>query len=289
MSRPKPFNNTMPDILATACNTGASASKITNNFHLALNVSDEEEEEAELLIFDQIGSDFFSDGITATDVVTFLSENKTRDINVRINSPGGFVFEGITIFNALARHEAKVVTTVEGIAASAAALIATVGDVVRMYENTTFMIHRALTFAMGNVADMLDVADFLGKIDGQIRDILAAKSGLSQDEVMEFMIGNVDGTAFTAAEAFEKGFADEIIPLKQKKDKKASSDNTNNVIQPNYQLDYLETTWTVTATTPEDIANSTIQVEILKRMAVIRLDEIMGYESHSRKKYAETY
>ena len=173
----------------------------SDTFRCFVNASDNEEEPVELLIYEQVGEDFFGDGVSATGVVEFLNGNKGRDIKVRINSPGGLVFDGITIYNALVAHDKNVEVTIEGLAASAATIISSAGDTVKMNANASFMIHRALALAVGNEAVMTDTAKLLQKLDKQIAGTLAARSKLSTEEVLNLMIGEVDGEFFDAAEA----------------------------------------------------------------------------------------
>lgn len=173
-----------------------------------------DDEPAELLIYEQIGKDpWFGDGVGAKDVAGFLAQNRGKAVNVRINSPGGLVFDGVTIHNALVQHDAEVVTTIEGIAASAASVIAMAGGKVKMYENASFMMHRAWGVAIGNKSVMEDTAVLLEKLDGQIAATYAAKSGRKKDTMLKMMTGTVDGTWLSASEALAEGLIDEIVPL----------------------------------------------------------------------------
>lgn len=161
----------------------------------------------EILIMEEIG--FW--GITAREFAEKLAGVTTPNIVVRISSPGGDVFDGLAIYNALRSHGAAVTTIVEGLAASAASFIALAGTTVRMQESAMMMIHRAWGLAIGNEADMTDMAATLKKIDGQLAGIYAKKTGKSVDDMLELMAGESDGTWFTADEAKEIGLADEII------------------------------------------------------------------------------
>lgn len=179
-----------------------------------------DDEPAELLIYEQIGKDpFFGDGVGAKDVAGFLAANRGKAVNVRINSPGGLAFDGVTIFNSLMQHDGPVTTTVEGIAASAASVIAMAGQPAKMFANASLMVHRAWGLAIGNTKEMADVAEWLAKLDGQIAATMAAKSGRKKDTMLKLMDGAVDGTWFTAAEALSEGLIDEIIPLKSNKNR----------------------------------------------------------------------
>ena len=187
--------------------------------------NEDTDDPAELLVFDAVGyTDWDGNGITAENVVKFLKDNNEKDIIVRINSPGGLAFEGITIHNALLQHEGFVTTRVEGIAASAASVIAVAGDEVEIMENGSIMIHRAWNIVIGNQHDLRDTADFLDKLDEQIITTFAAKTGLAKDEIRDLMDGNRDGTTFDAEESVEKGFADKLVKIKTKRKSKKKKD-----------------------------------------------------------------
>jgi len=162
----------------------------------------------EILLYDEIG--FW--GITATEFVNQLNAIDAPSITVRINSPGGDVFDGIAIHAALIRHPATITIHIDGLAASAASFIALAGKTVVMSESALMMVHCAWGFAIGNKSDMLETATILEKIDGQLGDIYAKKSGKTPAECLTMMAGDGknDGTWFTAEEAKEWGLVDEI-------------------------------------------------------------------------------
>ena len=94
----------------------------------------------ELFIFDDIGESFFDEGITGKSVNEALKAmGSVNTITVHVNSPGGAVFDGLAIYNLLAQHKAKIVVEIDGLAASAASVIAMAGDEIRMAENA--LIH----------------------------------------------------------------------------------------------------------------------------------------------------
>lgn len=161
----------------------------------------------EILLYDEIGVW----GVTAKDFVTALDKITTPNIVVRINSPGGDVFDGLAIYNALANHKANVTCLVDGLAASAASFIAMAGDTVSINESAMMMIHRAWGFAIGNHTDMADMATVLSKIDGQLAGIYAKQTGKSVEEMSALMAGESDGTWFTAQEAADINLIDEIV------------------------------------------------------------------------------
>jgi len=179
------------------------------NFKVYMNQVDEDD--VELLIFESIGEDFFGGGVTALQVADFLAQNKEKHVNVRINSPGGLAFDGITIYNSLKDHPGGVTTTIEGLAGSAAAIIAFAGNPLRMQETAQLFVHKAWTVAIGNSDEMLETAEFLDKLDGSIALIMSKRSGKSKEEMMELLKGNVDGNFLTAEEALELNLVDVVL------------------------------------------------------------------------------
>lgn len=178
----------------------------------------------EVMIYDEIG--YW--GITAKEFAGALAAISTPKIMLRINSPGGDVFDGIAMHAAIKAHPASVVAKIEGLAASAASFIALAADSVEMDVNAFFMIHNAWGLAIGNKADMTDMANVLGKIDGQIAAIYAAKTGKSAPDCAALMDGDTDGTWFTAAEAKAAGFVDAIVNGKDDPDDDEDGDGKNN-------------------------------------------------------------
>lgn len=169
-------------------------------------------------IFDTIGENFFSEGITPKVISRKLKEagEELEDITVRINSPGGSAWDGITIYNMLSNHKAKVTVDVWGIAASAASIIAMAGDEIRMAENAMMMIHNASGCVCGQSQDMREVADILDKLDGTIASTYAARTGNDRATIIEQLR---DETWFSAEEAVADGFATSIIPAKKETNK----------------------------------------------------------------------
>jgi|GEM_PF-152690 len=161
------------------------------------------DKEADVFIYDDIGGW----GITAQNFVTALNEITADQINVRINCRGGDVFEGVAIFNALKRHDAKVVTHTEALAASIASIIALAGDEVEISENAFYMIHNPYSWAVGDAAAMRKAAGMLDKVTDSLINIYTAKTGKSDSEIRDLMD---DETWFTADEAKAAGFVDAI-------------------------------------------------------------------------------
>lgn len=158
----------------------------------------------EILLFDEIG--YW--GVTAKQFNEALAQVTTPNIVVRINSPGGDVFDGFAIYTALLNHPAKVETRIEGLAASAASFIALAGDKVVIAEAAMMMVHKAWGLAIGNADDFMAMAATLEKIDGNIAGIYARKSGKPPADMLALMAAE---TWLDAEESKGLGLADEIL------------------------------------------------------------------------------
>ncbi|GAA4809588.1 head maturation protease, ClpP-related [Tomitella cavernea] len=159
----------------------------------------------EIFIYDVIGS-WFRD----TDAATIAQQIKDLDadeLRVRINSPGGDAFDGIAIFNALRANDARVTVVVDGLAASAASVIAMAGDVIVMGPGSQLMIHEPWLFTEGSAGDLRKDADRLDKLATSITSIYAARAGGDVDQWRELV---ADETWFTADEAIDAGLADRV-------------------------------------------------------------------------------
>lgn len=166
----------------------------------------DEVEEFTLYIYDVIGGMW--GGVDAQEVAVALAASTASTIHVRINSPGGDVFDAVAIGNALRQHPANVVAHIDGLAASAATSISLAADRVEIADGGMYMIHNAWTLAMGNRHDMLDTASLLEKVDGNIRKGYSAKTGADDEQVAAWMDAE---TWFTAQEAKDAGFVDEVV------------------------------------------------------------------------------
>jgi ATP-dependent protease ClpP protease subunit len=159
--------------------------------------------EAEVRIYDAIGGM----GISAESFVRDLAKIKAKTINVRLNTPGGEVFAGTAIHNALVEHPARIVVHVDGVAASAGSFIAMAGDEVRMADNAFMMIHNARGGVMGESDDLRRYADTLEKMSNVIAGMYERKTGKPRDHWRGLMDAE---TWFTAEEAKAEGLADTV-------------------------------------------------------------------------------
>lgn len=165
-------------------------------------------EKAEIWIYEYIGEDFWTGGgVTAKNFQKELSAVKASQIDLHINSPGGDVFDGITIYNLLKQHPANVTTYIDGLAASIASVIALAGNQIYMAENALFMIHNPWGMTMGDASDMRKMADSLDKVRDSISISYASKTGKEADEINALMDAE---TWMDADEAMEFGFIDNV-------------------------------------------------------------------------------
>jgi ATP-dependent Clp protease, protease subunit len=159
---------------------------------------------AEIVIYDEIGAF----GIPAK---AFLDELKAlgpvAELTVRINSPGGSVFDGVAIYNALKRHDAAITVWVDGIAASIASMIAMAGDEVVMPENAMLMLHDPSGLVMGTASDMRAMAEALDRMKAGMVAAYRDKSGRADAEIEGLMQAE---TWLSADEAVALGLADQV-------------------------------------------------------------------------------
>ena len=163
----------------------------------------------EVLIYDEIGAY----GVSAKGFLAELGAlPDDAAIDLRLNSPGGSVFDAVAIYNALKRHAGEITVWIDGIAASAASYIAMAGDTIVMPENAFLMIHEPSGLVMGTAGDMRSTAEALDKVKGSLIQGYAAKSGKSDDEIATLMAAE---TWLDAKDALDFGFIDRITePVK---------------------------------------------------------------------------
>jgi ATP-dependent protease ClpP protease subunit len=174
----------------------------------------------EIYIYDEIG--YW--GTNASDFVKLLMGLDSQQIDLHINSPGGDVFDGVAIYNALKARSASGTTIkvfVDALAASAASFIAQAGDEILMTRNATMMIHDASGLTYGNAKDMQDMADLLNRVSNNIADIYAQQAGGTKEEWRAYM---QEETWYSSDEAVEAGLAHSVL---QHEDKTAQAASNN--------------------------------------------------------------
>lgn len=170
-----------------------------------------EEDVTDIDIFDVIGGDgYWEDGITAKDFIEQLRAVTTSKIHLHINSPGGYVNDGLAMYNAIRQHEADITAFIESQAASAASFVAMAADRVMIAKTAKLFIHDAHGFAWGNASDMRALADILDEESNNIAGIYADRAGGTVEEWREAMQRDGIGTTYRGQAAVDAGLADEV-------------------------------------------------------------------------------
>lgn len=178
----------------------AGRSRARDWFSLVYN---EDTGSADLMIYDEIG--YW--GTTAKDFVTQLSRLDADIINLRLNSPGGEVYDGVAIYNALVEHPAHINVSIDGIAASIASVIAMSGDEIEIARTAEIMIHDAWGFTIGNAAEHEKAAADLHRISGNVATVYAERAG---GDAADWRSRMLDETWYNADQAVEAGLADRV-------------------------------------------------------------------------------
>ena len=172
-------------------------------------MKNDDEKSAELILYGSIGSDEYWDDISDKAFKQDIENlGDVENIILHINSPGGSVFSAVAIANTLKNHKAKVTANIDGLAASAATIITSACDVVRMPKNALFMVHNPITFAYGNNQDMQKTLEMLDKVKDSIIETYLNKVKTDKETLSQLMD---DETWMDAEMAKEYGFVDEII------------------------------------------------------------------------------
>lgn len=161
----------------------------------------------EIWLYGPVG-DSWGEGMSAKQFATELSAlGSVNTINIRINSEGGSVFDGMAIYNQLDRHQAQIEVDVDGLAASIASVIAMAGDTISIAENAMMMIHDPWTAAFGDSSDLRKTADLLDTIKGQIANTYSKRTGMALDQVAALMS---EETWMDSKTAHKAGFVDRV-------------------------------------------------------------------------------
>lgn len=170
----------------------------------------------EILLYGPIGSSWDEDAISAkqfNDELKSLPAN-TKEIHLRVNSPGGSVFDGMAIYEKLKSEKSKgrkIVAYVDGVAASIASVIIMIADEIIVGDGSLVMIHKPMVGAQGNSAELEKMIVILDKIEEQMVGIYARRTGMSRIEISKAL---AEETWYTSAEAIDLKFADSQFEAK---------------------------------------------------------------------------
>lgn len=165
------------------------------------------DKQAVIEIYDEIGPSWAGMIDSKSVAAALKTAGDVDEIEVRINSIGGSAYDGIAIHNILKQHPANVRVRVDGVAISAASLIAMAGDEIEMPANALMMIHEPWTIAMGDEDNLLKAAEMLGKVNEAGIATYAARTGMKGEEIRQLL---KDETWMTGEEAVSRGFATKL-------------------------------------------------------------------------------
>ena len=189
-----------------------AASRVRDGKPLLLSPSpiiDAAKDEATVYVFDAIGGWW---GIDPKTWVPEFAAIKAKTIHLRINSPGGSVFDAEAMRTAIRQHPANVIAHIDGMAASAATGIAIAADEVEISDGAMFMIHHPWGLAAGNAEELRAYAALLDKVGTSIVSAYVKKTGKDEKQIRDWM---AQETWFTAAEALAHGFVDKIFEAEE--------------------------------------------------------------------------
>jgi ATP-dependent Clp endopeptidase proteolytic subunit ClpP len=162
-------------------------------------------------VFGPIGNTWDGEGVTARKFVEDFQAIKGDEVSLLVNSPGGSLFDGLTIYTVMAGSGKKITAKIMGVAASAASLLVMAASKIIMPKNTHMMVHKAGWVAAGNADEFRAQANVLDGLDAAMIATYAARTGKSEDDI-KAMLDKGD-TWMSADEAKAQGFADEVQPL----------------------------------------------------------------------------
>ena len=180
-------------------------------------------DEATIYLYDMIvSSDDEAEwwgGVSPQSFVKALNEISAGTIHLRVNSPGGSVFAGRAIEQAIREHKSKIIVHVDGIAASAASFLIMAADEIIMAPGSFLMIHKAWTFSYGNADDLRKQAELLDQLDGSFVRTYAKRSGQGEEQLATWLAAE---TWFSDQDAVRQGFADRVAEEDAPKDQAVS-------------------------------------------------------------------
>lgn len=186
--------------------------ELKNRAQRTVNVRNQSATKAEIILYAEIGKDWWGDGsyVSAKDFSDQLDalSPTVNEITLRINSAGGDVFDGITIYNRLRQHKAKKIVYIDGLAASIASVIMLAGDEIHIGEGAMVMVHLPWTMTWGNRMDLDNVINRLMDVEEQMLGIYSRRTGLERSELRAMCEAE---TYLDADQAIKKGFVDSKV------------------------------------------------------------------------------
>lgn len=178
---------------------------------------------AQVFVYDDIGWD-----VTAAEFIKELSAITAPVIDLRVNSPGGYVWDGIDIYSAIKGHPSRVEALITGIAASAASMLVMAADHIAIEQAGRMMIHRSSGLAIGNMHAMREMSDVLEGIDQSAAEIYQARAG---GEVSAWLAAMDKTTWYPGQQAVDANLADAVVGNKKKDDPGPPEDLASQVIR----------------------------------------------------------
>lgn len=167
---------------------------------------------AKIIISGEIGWEVTSRGVREQ----FKSVDENEDLDIDLSSAGGSVFQGVEIGNLIRDHKGKTTVTISGLAASMGSYIAEMADVVKVHDNSSFMMHNPWMITIGDFRDLEKDAKFLKSLSSMTALAYSTKSGKSKSDVQKLMNAT---TWLFGEEIVNAGFADELIETDTKDEK----------------------------------------------------------------------
>ena len=171
----------------------------------------------------------YENSISADDFRAVLEEHSGQDVTIHLNSEGGSVTDGLSIYNAISQHDGEVTVHIDVLAASIATVICCAANKVIMNSNAKFMIHRCWTAAMGNCKDFRQMAETMEMLDGDIASVYSDKTSLGEEALLAMMD---DETWLSADAAIKHGFVDEVHEVKKSKPKAEQQEKAYAMLSP---------------------------------------------------------
>jgi len=205
-------------------------------------------------------------GVNAESVARDLDQVDRPNIRVEINSPGGDVFDGIAIYNALLAHPAEVTTRIDGVAASIASVIAQAGDVRQIAQAGQMMIHNAWGVTIGDSREHEAMAALLDQQDQVIAGIYASASGSDPDGFRQMMAAE---TWLTAQQTLDEGLVDDLVDLRTNETSASATRRTLN--------DELDTAMGVVASVLDSAERvAALRADVGKSLSVVNVTSLDG-------------